>query len=98
MKGYVVVDTEVRDTEAFAEFVAGNVAAVASNAGRYLVRTNDVEQVEGDWAPKRFVIIEFDSVEAARGFVAATYGAPDAAGRRDWTSRVLIAEGYDSSA
>ena len=97
MKGYVVIDTEVIDTEAYSEFVEKVPAAIAAHGGRFLVRTSDVEVFQGEWAPKRFVILEFDSLEAARGFVnSAEYGALDEVRRRASKSRIVVVEGFDS--
>ena len=69
MKGYVVIDTEVIDAEAYSEFVEKAPAAIAAHGGRFVVRTSNVEPIEGGWEPRRLVLIEFDSVGAARGFV-----------------------------
>ena len=97
MKGYVVIDTEIVDPAAYSEFVAKVPAAMASHGARFLVRTSDAEPIEGDWAPKRFVILEFDSLEAARGFVgSAEYEALDEVRQRAAKSRIVIVEGSDS--
>ncbi len=97
MKGYVVVETELQETEVFLGFVNKVLGAIDAHGGRFLVRTSDVEPVEGDWSPKRLVVMEFDSVDAAKGFVNATYADPEEVARRTWTSRVLIAGGYESA-
>lgn len=36
--------------------------------GRYIVRGGTVETLEGEWSPKRLVIIEFPSVERAKAW------------------------------
>ncbi len=94
MKGYVVIDTEVIDSEAYAEFVEQVPAALAAHGGRFLVRTSDAETIEGDWAPKRLVIVEFDNVEAARGFIGTAYsGALGDLRRQATKSKIVVAEG-----
>ncbi len=99
MKGYVIIDTEVIDPEAYSGFVDNVLPAIATHGGRFLVRTSDAEAIEGDWAPKRLVILEFDDLGAARGFVdSAGYGASDGVRGRGTRSRVVVAEGYDSGA
>ena len=99
MKSYVVIDTEVIDPEAYSEFVDNVLPAIAAHGGRFLVRTSNAEAIEGDWAPKRLVILEFDDLEAARGFIdSAEYGAIDGVRRRGTRSRIVVAEGYDSGA
>lgn len=63
------------------------------------MRTSDVEPIEGDWAPERFVILEFDSVEAASGFIAsADDGSLEGVRRRAAKSKSVVARGFDSKA
>ena len=101
MKGYVIVDTEIVDQEAYAEFIAQAPGLIEANGGRFLVRTSDVEAVEGGWTPKRLVIMEFDSPEAARGFLASDgYTALTGVRHRaaGGHSRIVVAEGCDPGA
>lgn len=96
MKGYVVVNTEVIDSEAYAEFLEKVPAAIAAGGGRYLVRTDSAEAVQGDWS-KRLVIIEFDNIEAAKGFLTSSeFTALDSLRERAAKSRVAIVEEYAS--
>ena len=96
MKGYVVIDTEIIDTESYSEYVEKILAVIVAHGGRFLVRTSDIEPLDGGWEPKRLVIIEFDSLEAARGFVgSAEYGAIDEVRRRAAKSRIVVVGGYD---
>ena len=61
------------------------------------MRTSNVEAIEGAWMPKRLVIVEFDSLEAAKGYLgSAEYAALDIARRRATKSRIVVVEGYDS--
>ena len=96
MKGYIIINTEITDSEAYAEFLEKIPVAVAAGGGRYLVRTDNAEAVQGDWA-KRLVIIEFDNLEAARGFVdSAEFTALDPIRLRAAKSRMVIVEEYAS--
>ena len=69
MAGYVVADVRVTDEALFAEFAAGVPASIESHGGRYIIRGGDIEVVQGDWAPPRFVIVDFESVEGAHGWL-----------------------------
>ena len=94
MKGYVVIDTEIIDQEAYAEFVGKVPDALAAHGGRFLVRTSDVEPIEGGWEPQRLVIMEFDDIEEARAFVTSdVYAAFDELRHRATRSRIVVAEG-----
>ena len=97
MKGYVVMDAEIINTEAYSEFAEKSAAAIAVHGGRLLARTSNIEVIQGDWVPKRFVILEFDSLESAKGYVdSAEYAALDAFRRRATRANIVILEGYDS--
>ncbi len=94
MKGYVVIDTEIIDQEAYAEFVGKVPDALAAHGGRFLVRTSDVEPIEGGWEPQRLVIMEFDDIGEARAFVTSdVYAAFDELRHRATRSRIVVAEG-----
>ena len=58
MKGNVLMEAEIIDTEAYAEFARKSPEAVAAHGGRVLVRTSDIEVIQGDWMPKRLVVLE----------------------------------------
>jgi len=94
MKGYVVIDTEVGEGAAFAEFVEKIPAAVAAHGGHFIVRGGELDAVEGDWEPQRLVIMEFESLERARGFIAsADYTSLAELRSRAVNSRVVVVEG-----
>jgi uncharacterized protein (DUF1330 family) len=64
---YVIASvTEAHDDEALAEYRRRNTAAVQAHGGRFIVRGGAMEVLEGDWAPLRVVVMEFDDVDAAR--------------------------------
>ena len=94
MKGNVLMEAEIIDTEAYTEFARKSQEAVAAHGGRVLVRTSDIEAIQGDWMPKLLVVLEFGqprgSEEAAKGNIAsAEYTQPSttaAAVRRRPTS------------
>jgi uncharacterized protein (DUF1330 family) len=67
MPAYVIASvTEAHDDEALAEYRRRNTAAVEAHGGRFVVRGGAIEVLEGDWAPLRVVVMEFDDVDAAR--------------------------------
>ena len=68
MAAYVIGDIEVTDPETYAKYAAGVPETVAAFGGRYLVRGTAGEAVEGDWTPKRLVVLEFESMERAKAW------------------------------
>ena len=68
MAAYIIVDIEVTDPDAFEEYRSLVPPLVAKYGGKYLVRGGDFESIEGDWAPKRLTVLEFESAERAKQF------------------------------
>jgi uncharacterized protein (DUF1330 family) len=66
MPGYVVLSVEVLDADRYREYARLGAPTVAQYDGRYLVRGGQVERRDGNWEPKRLVIIEFPSVDEAK--------------------------------
>jgi len=59
MAAYIVADIEVRDAVAYETYRKGVQATVDKYGGRFLVRGGEVTPMEGAWAPKRLIVIEF---------------------------------------
>ncbi len=66
MPAYVVVDVDVQDPERYERYKEMAPASIAHYGGRYLARAGRTEVLEGDWVPKRLVILEFETLEQAR--------------------------------
>ena len=58
----------VRDREAYDRYKQLAAQSLAAYGGRYLVRGGATETLEGQWHPSRFVILEFPTLERARGW------------------------------
>lgn len=69
MAAYVLADSEITDQARFADFVRDIVAVTEAHGGKYLVRGGASEVVEGNWTPHRVVVIEFEDLDHAHGFV-----------------------------
>ena len=68
---------------------------VAAYGGRYMVRTNQLETLEGAEPKGRLVILEFPSMDAARGFYRSADYAPLRRQRLASTaSNIVLVEGY----
>lgn len=71
MAAYVIVNVEVKDPERYEEYKRMAGRAVAEHGGRFIVRGGAAEKLEGDIAPRRMVVVEFDDIEAARAWYAS---------------------------
>ena len=94
MSAYVVVDLEVLDPGEFDQYRAQVPATIARYGGRYLVRGGQTETLEGDWAPKRVVILEFADRAAAKAWWSSQeYAAPKALRQRCARTQLIVVDG-----
>jgi uncharacterized protein (DUF1330 family) len=63
---YLVGNVSVEDAEGFAEYSKHVPEMIERYGGRYRARGGTVEVLEGSWAPKRLVLIEWDTLEQAK--------------------------------
>jgi len=73
MTAYVIVTVTVTNPEQYDKYKPMAAEAVAKYGGRYLARGGQCEVLEGALAYPRNVILEFESVEAARRW----YNSPE---------------------
>lgn len=93
-KGYVVAEITVTDPDAYKEYAAIVPPIAAKFGGKYVVRGGQTVSVEGDPPAGRIVVIEFDSLAAARSFEESTaYQAVAPLRRKAARSRVFLVEG-----
>src|SRR5690348_14836571 len=72
MAAYFIVELDVHDPDLFERYRPIAAETIARYGGRYLVRGGAVETIEGGWAPRRVVVLEFPSVEQAKGWYHST--------------------------
>jgi uncharacterized protein (DUF1330 family) len=94
---YVVVDITVLDPVRYEEYRRQAPASIAAYGGRYLARGGNTEVLEGEWRPKRLVILEFPDMERGRAWLRSQEYAPAVAIRHATarTNMVLI-EGVEA--
>lgn len=91
--GYVVAEVDVTDPEAFKKYAEKVPATVAASDGHYMVRGGKIQAVEGE-APKRIVVIAFESVEKAHAWeYSPAYEAIKPIRQSSAKSRIFIVEG-----
>ena len=68
MAAYIIFDVEIRDAARYQDFMNQVKPALTAAGARYLARGGALKVYEGDWAPRRIVILEFPSVAAWEEF------------------------------
>jgi uncharacterized protein (DUF1330 family) len=93
-KGYVIAEITVTDPEAYKQYAASVPPIAAKFGGKYLVRGGQTVAVEGERPSGRIVVIEFDSLAAARSFEdSPDYQAITPLRQKAARSRVFLVEG-----
>jgi len=68
MPALLIADIDVRDPETYSRYRSANPEIVRKFGGRYLAVGGAVRVLEGDWVPRRTVIIEFPDMAAIEAF------------------------------
>lgn len=95
MPAFVVVEVEVADPVRYEDYKRMVPPSLVPFEGRFLVRGGKVETLEGDWSPKRLVIVEFPSVEKAKAWWnSAEYEEAKALRQATAKTRMIVVEGF----
>lgn len=94
MKAYIIVDVTAHDVDRMEAYKALTPASLVPFDGKFVVRGGAAEVLEGDWNPKRVVILEFPSVERAKAWWSSDeYAAPKAIRQAAAVTNMLLVEG-----
>ena len=94
MPAYLIVNITVHDRAAFEAYRERAPSVIAAHGGHYLVRGGPVEVMEGEPGLNRVVVLEFPTLEAARGFCHSADYAPLVALRRAAsTAHIALVDG-----
>ena len=96
MTAYVIFDVDIHDRAQYQEFMSGVTPALEKAGAKYLARGGSHRIYEGDWTPRRIVLLEFPSVAAWEEF----YNGPTYQGLKHLrdacsTARLVCVEGLD---
>lgn len=91
---YVINDMEVIDPALLEIYKQLSAPTVAQYGGRFLARGGRTEVLDGDWLPRRLVVIEFPSLAQARAWADSPEYAPAKRLRQQAArSRLVLVEG-----
>ena len=94
MAAYVIADVEITDPVQYAAYIRIVPPTIAHYGGRFLVRGGRTETLEGDWNPRRLVILEFPTCEHARQWWASEeYSAPKALRQSASVGNLILVDG-----
>lgn len=93
MAAYLMADVGVHDLEAYRSsgYLEAAMQTAAQFGGRYIVRGGTTDVLEGDWSPRRMVIIEFPSMDQLEAWYSSEEYAPWIEVRQSLTDSKLVA-------
>jgi uncharacterized protein (DUF1330 family) len=94
MPAYVIVEIDILDPVGYEEYKKLAGATVEKYGGKYVVRGGRTEVLEGDWKPKRIVVLQFDSRQHAKAWLnSEEYREPRKMRHRTARTNMILVEG-----
>jgi uncharacterized protein (DUF1330 family) len=94
MPAYIIVDIDIVDPVGYEQYKNLAGATVESYGGKYIVRGGKSEVLEGNWNPKRVVILQFDSIDRAKAWLnCEEYREPRKMRHRTARTNMIVVEG-----
>jgi uncharacterized protein (DUF1330 family) len=93
LPAYVIADVKVKDAELYKGYTALTPTAITSAGGKFIARGGQTTVLEGNWLPARLVVLQFETVAAAKAFYnSALYLEARAkrAGATDYFNMVVV--------
>lgn len=94
MAAYIIVEVDVHSAEEYEEYKKLTPGSLLNYHGKFIVRGGITEPLEGDWNPKRIVIIEFPSLELAKNWWdSEEYASAKTLRQRTAKTKMIAVEG-----
>ncbi|WP_105968006.1 DUF1330 domain-containing protein [Streptomyces geranii] len=98
-KGYVIVTESIKDPAGLEVYARAAGASLVASGGSVLAVDDTPQQLEGEWHGDRTVVLEFESVEAARAwYESAEYGEAKPLRHAAADSNMVIVAGFEPPA
>jgi uncharacterized protein (DUF1330 family) len=94
MSAYVIVEIDILDPVGYEEYKKLAAASVEKYGGKYVIRGGTTEVLEGDWDPKRIVVLQFESANRAKEWLSCEeYRDPRKMRHRTAKTNMILVEG-----
>jgi uncharacterized protein (DUF1330 family) len=94
MTAYVIVDINVTDPVRYEDYKKLAAPTVEMYGGKYIARGGKTEVLEGDWAPTRLVILQFENMEQAKNWHdSVEYSEPRSLRHETAISKMVVIDG-----
>ena len=94
MPAYIIVEINITDPAGYEEYRRLGPPTVAAYGGKFVVRGGTIEVLEGDWSPKRLVVLEFESADRAKQWWSSQeYSIPKQIRQKTSLTNMIVVEG-----
>ncbi|MBL7874291.1 MAG: DUF1330 domain-containing protein [Cyclobacteriaceae bacterium] len=94
MPAYIIVEVTIHNPTEYEDYKKLTPGSLKNFEGRFIVRGGKTETLEGEWNPQRIVVLEFPTIEKAKGWWASEEYAPAKALRqRTAHTKMIMVEG-----
>ena len=94
MPAYIIVEINITDPAGYEEYRRLGPPTVAAYGGKFVVRGGTIEVLEGDWSPKRLVVLEFESADRAKQWWSSQeYRIPKQIRQKTSLTNMIVVEG-----
>jgi uncharacterized protein (DUF1330 family) len=94
MPAYIIVEIEITDPVGYEQYKKQAAATVEQYGGKYIVRGGACHTLEGNWKPKRVVVLQFDNMERANAWLnSPEYVEPRKLRHRTAKTQMILVEG-----
>jgi uncharacterized protein (DUF1330 family) len=91
---YILANVDVTDPQQYEQYKKLSSIAMQTHGAEVCARGGAVQVLEGDWSPKRVVLLKFPTAEKARAFYdSPEYAAAKAARQGAAVMRMVLIEG-----
>ena len=66
MAAYLIAEVEVKDPETYEEYRRQVASTIEKFDGRFIIRGGATEILEGQWKPRRLVVLEFPDMDTLK--------------------------------
>lgn len=94
MAAYIIVDVTITDPQRYEDYKKLTPGSLLPFEGKFIVRGGAAETLEGNWDPKRIVVLEFPNKQKAKDWWSSSGYAPAKAIRQAAsTTQMILVEG-----
>jgi uncharacterized protein (DUF1330 family) len=94
MPAYIIVDIDIHDPAIYDEYKKAAPSSIELYGGKYLARGGACELLEGNWLPKRLVILQFESMARAKQLLESKeYSEARGMRHRSANTKMVLIEG-----